>query len=199
MINFDMVLAEEVLSVEVENKVRFNIAQIYGSLQKWDKVITSLDEWFRYVSEPKPVAYYMLGIANYQLEKMDLAIANTEKAIELSPDPAESWLQFLAALYIQKEDYKQAAPILEQLVIRFPKKTYWLQLSLVMARSDTKHSLAVQELAYHQGCSRKTDSVARSTSITTCPSGRQCSRGSSGRDQELYVRADRQQLDRPGV
>jgi tetratricopeptide (TPR) repeat protein len=141
-----------VLSVEVENKVRFNKAQIYGSLQQWDKVIAALDEWFRYVRTPAPVSYYLLGIAYYQLDKLDLAISNTEKAIELANPPAEGWLQFLAALHIQKENHRAAAPILEQLVLRFPKKSYWLQLSLVYGSiNTTKHSLAVQELAYHQG------------------------------------------------
>lgn len=156
--NFDLmiedlnkVLAEEVLSVEADNKIRFNIAQVYGTQQKWNEVVTALNNWFRYIKTPAPVAYYLLGIAYYQLEKIDLAISNSEKAIELANPPAEGWLQFLAALYIQKEDYKHAAPILEQLVLRFPKKTYWLQLSLVYGFLNTSmHTLAVQELAYHQ-------------------------------------------------
>ena len=36
----------------------------------------------------------------------------------MTDEPREGWLQLLAALYIQKEDYKAAAPIFEELVTR---------------------------------------------------------------------------------
>jgi tetratricopeptide (TPR) repeat protein len=150
--NFEKVLAEEVMSVEADNRIRFNIAQIHAALQKWKQVIPALERWFRYAPEPSPLAYYLLGISYYQLGKVDLSITNTEKAIDLSPEPAEGWLQLLAALYIQKEDYPRAVPILEELVIRFPKKAYWVQLSLIYgARDDYRHSLAAQQVAYLQG------------------------------------------------
>ena len=77
----EKVLAEQVLPLEQENRVRFNIAQVYGSTQQWDKVVAALKEWFRYVKDPNPVSYYLLGIAYFQLEKLDLAIENTKKAM----------------------------------------------------------------------------------------------------------------------
>jgi len=150
--NFEKVLAEEVMSLEADNRIRFNIAQLYASLQRWPEVITAFERWFRYVEEPNPLAYYLLGISYYQLEEIDLAIRNTEKAVDLSEEPAEGWIQLLAALYIQQEDYASATPTLEELVMRFPKKQYWVQLSLLYgARDDYRHSLAVQQVAYLQG------------------------------------------------
>jgi tetratricopeptide (TPR) repeat protein len=150
--NFEKVLAEEVLAVEADNRIRFNIAQLHASLQRWHEVIAALQRWFRYVEDPNPLAYYLLGISHYQLGEVDLAIASTEKAVDLSPEPAEGWLQLLAALYIQKEDYQSASPLLEELVMRFPKKQYWVQLSLIHgARDNYRHSLAVQQVAYLQG------------------------------------------------
>jgi len=150
--NFEQVLAEEVLPIDAEDKIRFNIAQINASLQKWPETVQALDRWFSYVSEPVPLAYYLLGISYYQMDKIDLAVENTEKAIDLSPDPAEGWLQLLAALYIQKEDYASAAPIFEELLLKYPKKQYWVQLSLIYgARDRFRESLAVQQVAYLQG------------------------------------------------
>ena len=150
--SLEKVLAEEVMPLEAENRIRFNIAQIYASLQQWRDAITALKRWFRYVEDPDPLAYYLLGISYYQLEEIDLAITNTEKAVDLAEEPAEGWLQLLAALYIQKEDYPSASPILEELVMRFPKKQYWVQLSLIYgARDNYRHSLAVQQVAYLQG------------------------------------------------
>ncbi len=149
---FEKVLGEEVLPLDAENKIRFNIAQLRAAAQQWDKVIPAIKRWTRYVPSPTPLSYYLLGISYYQLGQMDLAIENTEKAVDASPEPTEGWLQLLAALYVQKEDYVNATPVLEELVMRFPKKQYWNQLSLIYgARDDYRHALAVQQVAYLQG------------------------------------------------
>ncbi len=149
---FRKVLAEEILPVDVDASLRFNIAQLLAGLYRWDDAIEAIFDWFRWTAEPDPLAYYLLGIANFQLGNTDLAIVNTEKALELAAKPKEGWLQLLAALYIQKEDYGRATPVLEQLVLQFPKKAYWVQLALIYgARDDYRASLAVQQVAYAQG------------------------------------------------
>lgn len=149
---FRKVLDEEILPLTQETALRFNIAQLFAGLYRWNEAIEALDDWFRYVEQPKPIAYYLLGIANFQLGNPDLAIVNTEKALELAPKPKEAWLQLLAALYIQQEDYANATPILEELVVRFPKKAYWVQLGLIYgARENYRGSLAIRQIAYAQG------------------------------------------------
>ena len=150
--SFRDVLAEEVMSLDADNKIRFNIVQLHASLQQWQEAIDALEVWFRYVEDPHPLSYYLMGIAYYQLGNMDSAIQHTETAIDMNPEPPEGWLQLLTALYIQKEDYASATPLLEELVARFSKKPYWVQLSLIYgARDNYRHSLAVQQIAYLQG------------------------------------------------
>lgn len=150
--NFEKVLAEEILPIRDESKIRFNIAQIHASLQQWPEALAALDRWERYAEAPDPLAHYLRGIAHYQLEDLDSALLWAEKAVDLSPDPPEGWLQLLAGLYVQKEDYEKATPVLEELVVRFKKRQYWVQLSLIYgARDDYRHSLAVQQVAYVQG------------------------------------------------
>jgi tetratricopeptide (TPR) repeat protein len=149
---FEKTLGQEALPLDAENQIRFSIAQIQASLEHWKESIAALKRWFRYVEDPDPLAYYLMGIAYYRLEDLDAAVANTRKAVDLAPEPREGWLQLLSALYIEKEDYKSATPILEDLLIRFPKKQYWVQLSLIYgARNDYRVSLAVQQVAYLQG------------------------------------------------
>jgi tetratricopeptide (TPR) repeat protein len=132
--------------------VRFNIAQLYLSRQQWQEAIDWLNRWLLYIDELNPLGFYLMGIAYYQLEDFDAAIVQTKRAVELRSDPRESWLRLLAALYAQKQDYKNAAPVLEELVLRFPKKPYWLQLSLIYgAHENYRRSLSVQQVAYAQG------------------------------------------------
>jgi tetratricopeptide (TPR) repeat protein len=148
---FVMFLGEEMLPIRDEARVRFNIAQLYLSLQKWREAIDWLNRWLLYVENPDPLGFYLMGIAYFQLEDFDAAIAQTRRAVEIRPNPRESWIRLLAALYAQKEDYKNAAPVLEELVLRFPKKAYWVQLSLIYgAHENYRRSLSVQQVAYAQ-------------------------------------------------
>ncbi len=161
--NFEKVLAEEVLSVRDDNRIRFNIAQLYATGQQWSEVISALDRWARYVEEPDPFAHYLRAIAYYQLEDLDAALIEAKRAVELSPEPLESWLLILSALHTQKEEYASALPVLEKLVARFPnKKRYWIQLSLIHgALENYPRSLAVLELAYLQGLLTEDKEVRR--------------------------------------
>jgi tetratricopeptide (TPR) repeat protein len=149
---FEQFLAEQMLPIRDEARVRFNIAQLYASLQQWQLMIDWLDSWLLYVEDPDPLGFYLMGIAYYQLGEFDTAIEKTKLAVEARPNPKESWLRLLAALYSQAERYSDAAPVLEELVIRFPKKQYWVQLSLIYgANEDYRRSLAAQQVAYAQG------------------------------------------------
>lgn len=145
-------LDEEMLPVGDETRVRFNIAQIYASLQQWQKSIDWINRWLLYAENPDPLGFYLMGIAYYQLEDFDAAIVQAKQAVELRPIPQEPWIRLLAALYTQQEDYQNAALVLEELVLRFPKKEYWVQLSLIYgAHEDYRRSLSVQQVAYAQG------------------------------------------------
>jgi len=149
---FEKALAQEAMQVDEETRIRFAIAQLHAASQDWQAVIDSLLRWFRYSPEPDPTAYYLLAIAYFQMENFDEAIRFAEIAVDNSPEPREGWLQLLAALYIQNQDYANATPVLEELVVRFPKKDYWVRLSLIYgARDDFRGSLAVQQVAYLQG------------------------------------------------
>ena len=159
---FDKVLDQEAVSVTDEARVRFNIVQLNAALQDWREVVRTTNVWFHFAFEPNPLAFYLLAIAHYQLEEIEDAIIYAGTAIDLSPEPQESWLQLLAALYVQNQDYASAAPVFEELVMRFPKKQYWVQLSLIYgARDNFRHSLAVQQIAYLQGFLTKDDELRR--------------------------------------
>jgi tetratricopeptide (TPR) repeat protein len=159
---FDKVIGEEVLTIEEESSARFSVAQIYASLEDWEKAEETLDEWFRYIERPNGGAYYLLAIARYQQDRYDEALEPALKAIEVSAQAEERWLQLVAALYLEKEDFDSAVPILEELVTGFTKKQYWLQLSLIYgARGDYEHALRVQQLAYAQGLLTEDEELRR--------------------------------------
>ena len=150
--NFSKALGENILSVKQDAELRFNIVQLYAALGQWRDVLDAIDDWAGYVEERTALSFYLQAIAYYQLDDSDESIVYAEKAVESAPEAKEGWLQLLAALYVKKQDYKSAAPVLEELVVSFRKKEYWSQLSLIYgAIDDFRGSLAVQQVAYLQG------------------------------------------------
>jgi tetratricopeptide (TPR) repeat protein len=87
------------------------------------------------------------------MDDYDRALPPAKKAVELAEKPSENWLSMLSALYLQKDQYKDAIPVLEQLVALAPsKKTYWSQLSSVYGQlEDYPKALAIMQLAYSAG------------------------------------------------
>jgi tetratricopeptide (TPR) repeat protein len=149
---FHKLVEQRILLLEDENAIRFNIAQLYTSQEKFEEALTALDDWFYWVDEASPHSYYFKALNLYQLERNDDALAAALRAVEKADEAQESWLQLVVALQLEKEDYEAASPVLEELVTRFSKKRYWLQLGLVYAAQDRyDDSLATQQLAYAQG------------------------------------------------
>jgi tetratricopeptide (TPR) repeat protein len=77
--------------------------------------------------------------------------------------PQENWLGMLSALYLQREEYDEAIPVLQQLVSVAPgKKTYWMQLSSVYGqKEDYPNALAIMQLANSAGLVTEDGEVRR--------------------------------------
>jgi tetratricopeptide (TPR) repeat protein len=150
--NFRSSIGTKALQIPEETGLRFNVAQLLAAQQKWPQVIDAIHEWQEYSIEKKPIAHYLLAVSYYQAEDPDTALKEAEIAVSLADEPKEGWLTLLAALYVSRERYDEAIPVFEELVTRYPKKQYWVQLSLLWgARENYKHALAVQQIAYEQG------------------------------------------------
>ena len=149
---------------EVEG-LRYQSAQLFMTEEKWKEGAAALEEWFKTAANPNSAAYYLLAIAYYQMEDFNRALPPAKKAVELM-DPAkpqESWLTMLSALYAQREEYKEAIPILLRLVSIAPdKKTYWMQLSAFYGLlEDYTNALAIMQIAYSAGIVTEDSEVRR--------------------------------------
>ena len=149
---FKQVLQQESFPLRDEAKIRFTVAQLYAQLETWPEVISWLEDWRRYLPRLDPGGIYLMALAYFQMGEFDAAIEKTREAIALADEPRENWFRMLYALHTEKQDFESATPVLEELLLRFPKKQYWVQLALIYgAREDYDVSLAVQQMAYDQG------------------------------------------------
>jgi tetratricopeptide (TPR) repeat protein len=143
------------LNAQEIDAARYQSAQLFLQEEKWKEGAAALEEWFKTALNPNSAAYYLLAVAYYQQDDFNRALAPAKKAVELMDQakPNESWLGMLSALHLQREEFREAIPVLEQLVSVAPdKKTYWMQLSSVYGQmEDYANALGIMQLAYVAG------------------------------------------------
>jgi Tfp pilus assembly protein PilF len=144
-------IAEEVLSSADEADVRFMIAQLFLQQERWAEAAESFERWFAMVESPNSGAYYLLALTYYQLEDLDAAVVPAQQAVDIAEKPQEGWLQLLLALRLTRKEYAAALPLLEELIERYSKKIYWIQLSTLHgALGNYEEALVPLQLAYTQ-------------------------------------------------
>jgi tetratricopeptide (TPR) repeat protein len=149
--NFEKCLALEALPPGAQLGTRYNLAQLYMMEERYEDGARELERWFEEAENPGASAYYTLATAYALDDRYDKALRPAETAVSKSDQPKEAWLQLLLTLYFEKKSYKKLASVLEQLVWRFPKRSYWLQLAAIYGElGRDQKSLAVLELAYQQ-------------------------------------------------
>jgi tetratricopeptide (TPR) repeat protein len=149
---FAAALELEALPEGAQVSTRFNLAQIYMMLERWDEAIATFNKWFQEVETPNSLGYYMLAVAYYQAGEVDKAFKPATQAVEMATTPKEAWVRLLLALYMEKKQYREALPLVEKLVSLYPKKPYWMQLSAIYAEiGEDRKALASQQLAYQEG------------------------------------------------
>jgi len=115
---------------------------------------------------PDPDMYVVIGTAYYQIasEKGNRAtkadyqkiISPVEQAISITEERGtaskEQWWLLLRVAYWEQDDFRKVREILETLVVNWPKKEYWTQLSgIYYELKDELKQLASYEAAYDQG------------------------------------------------
>lgn len=155
-------IAENALEPSKSLNIRFQIAQLHLAQQQWQQVVESLGIWFSLSDKPNPASYYLLALAHFQMKDHEAALEPAKKSVEISNEPQESWLQLLLALRLIRKEYTEAIPVIENLVRRYPKKDYWIQLSTVHgALGSFKEALVPLQLAYEQGLLTENDELRR--------------------------------------
>src|SRR5688572_5856472 len=123
--------------IELTPHLAVNDAAALIEMENYAGAIEILDTFNANQAQPVPEAYYLLGLAHYQLGDHLKALPAARRAAELAPDAPASWLELLASV-LKQLGYTQAAiPWLVRLVELAPSnKTYWTELSLAYEQTD---------------------------------------------------------------
>jgi tetratricopeptide (TPR) repeat protein len=147
---FEKSLAQKAIDRAAEQSMTYSLAQIYTQLGRYDQALQLIDTWFAAEESPKPDAYYLKAMILVQQEKFREAVEPARTAVEKAPQPKESWLQLLVAIYGNLKDYPNVAATLQRLVNIAPhKKLYWMQLAAVQNHlQHDAEALATMRLAH---------------------------------------------------
>ena len=153
--DYERVLGQPDLPEGLLQQTYKTIAQLLFATEQYAKAIERAREYMEVAGED-PDMYALIATGYYQLEQTNRIIQPIEKAISLANErgskPKEQWYLLQRVAYWDKEDYRKVRDILEILVVNWPKKEYWSQLSgIYFELKDESRQLAAYEAAYDHG------------------------------------------------
>lgn len=126
--------------------VHLNLGQLYLNLERDEDALAYLETWESLATIADPFGKMMLAAAYGKAERHQDAVAKAKEAISLSPEPLESWFDFLVGEYYLLEDYESAADLLEETIVRFPDTGRHLSTLASIYIELERHAIAVAVL-----------------------------------------------------
>ena len=139
--------------IELTPHLAVNDAAALIEAKNYAGAIEILDGFIANQPERVPEAFYLLGLAHYQLGDYAKARAPAERAATLAADAPVSWLELVADILKRSDQPRAAITWLERLIEKAPgTKVYWLELSVAYEKvGDFEKSLATMRLAHQAG------------------------------------------------
>ena len=103
-------LALQQLPDNTQQRLRYDLAQLYVEEHRTDKAVSILQTWFKQADTPPAEAYVLLGHAYAQQQQYRKAIPPLAKAIELADQARADWYEALLAMYYELQSYADCVP-----------------------------------------------------------------------------------------
>jgi tetratricopeptide (TPR) repeat protein len=104
--SFEHSLEGDGLPEAAQQDVRYNLAQLYVILKRYDDAIETFRVWFEAVEDPPASAHYLLAMTYVQKDEHAKALPQARLAVTKADEPKEARLQLQLSLLIQQEEFK---------------------------------------------------------------------------------------------
>ncbi len=150
---FEESLALERLPEQTQQRLRYDLAQLYMTVNQAAKTANILEGWLIQAENPPAEAHALLGNAYARQQQYRKAIPPLRRAITLADKAQPDWYEALLAMHYELQSYQACIPLLENILRLFPgRSNYWRQLAAVhMALDDHTSAVTTLELAYRDG------------------------------------------------
>ncbi len=145
--------APRITLIELTPHIAVNDAAALIEAKNYKGAIELLDGFIANQPAQVPEAFYLLGLAHYELGDYAKARIPAERAATLATDAPTSWLELVADILKRSDQPRAALPWLERLIEAAPgNKVYWLEMSVAYEKvGDYEKSLATMRLAHQAG------------------------------------------------
>ena len=121
---YEEALADFAIALQMEPNDSFSLinrATIYINQQNFQAAYADADSLVKHVPHIAK-GHYLRGVAAFQLNQPEQALADLTKAIQLDPDSEEAYSYRGVVFYNYKQDYNAAKADFDQAILRDPKK-----------------------------------------------------------------------------
>lgn len=148
---FERAIATDDLPPRVVSDLTYNLAQLNLAEDRPQKALALLNRWFSEVEgEPAADAFALLAQTHLILEDFTAAEKAIRQAMQKVEAPKKQWVRILLSILLQKERYKDARPVLEDAVQRWPgEKAFWQQITAVYYETNSEDLAFVAQQAMH--------------------------------------------------
>lgn len=148
--SIEKALSIDALDTNVSNTLKYNLAQLWLSLERYKNASGLLEQWIVKQETPSADAYTLLATAYYFQQNLLQAEKQIIKAIALSETPRKTQLELALVIYIEQEKYFPAIDLLEKHLPQFPDDArLWKQLAnLYRNTRQDKKAASTLYLAY---------------------------------------------------
>ena len=140
---FQNSLASQALPPERAQNLRYNLAQILITAERYEEGVQELEIWLAEEAQPTPRSRALLAQVYSQLKRYAEAEQHIRQAISQAATFHEEWYQLLLFASVEQQKLSQAVRVLHQLLNQLPrKKIYWLQLSQLYVQTEQQRQAA---------------------------------------------------------
>lgn len=143
------------ISLGLELSTLRTLFQIYLMREDYDTALSYIAKWEAVNVEPDPDVIYFKGYISMQKENFRKALSYALKIEKVAKEQErkmkEDWWYLQVILFSQKKDYDKVIPVLEKLVVNYPKKQYWIHLiGMYSEKERADDALSAAYAAYTQ-------------------------------------------------
>lgn len=143
------------IPIGVELLTLRSLFQIYLMEEDYDNSLSYIAKWEAVNIDPDPDVIYFKGYISMAKENFRKALGYALKVERVAKAQEkkmkENWWYLQVMLYTQKKDYNNVIPVLEKLVVNYPKKQYWIHLIGMYSEKDRPDdALSAAYAAYTQ-------------------------------------------------
>lgn len=144
------------IPIGVELDSLFALSQLSFAQENYNDALKYLTDWMNLSTIVGADKYFLRGSINYSKGDKKAAKVDVDRAVGMLEKkgkvPKESWYNLQLALNLEREKYKEAKPILEKLILNYPKPKWWTQYANVSGLlGSEKTQLAALDATYTMG------------------------------------------------